>query len=220
MKALCDAGILISLSSSSLMDIVSFLSDHNLEFIISPGVKDEVITKPINDELKEYYLSAVRIKKCIKDGDIDIAEFDLDTEEIMRYANNMFYVRGEPLKLIHKGESELLVLAQKLGLEHLLVDERTTRLLIEGPNLLRKHLEDEFGVNVMVEESSFRELTSRISFLRPVRSSELIFLAYEKGYFQSFGEFEEEALEAALYRVKYSGCSISFDEIEQLINSK
>jgi hypothetical protein len=43
-------------------------------------------------------------------------------------------------------------------------------------------------------------------------------LAYEKGYFKSFGRLQTEALEAALYKVKYSGCSISFDEIMDYVS--
>ena len=38
-------------------------------------------------------------------------------------------------------------------------------------------------------------------------------LAYEEGFFNSFDKLQREALEAALYKMKYSGCSISFDEI-------
>ena len=111
----------------------------------------------------------------------------------------------------------MLALAPALGIENLLVDERTVRILIEAPFELKQHLESEFQVNVMVNKSSFRDLASKLSTLKVLRSSELVMLAYERGYFKNFTTLQKEALEAALYKMKYSGCSISFDEIHEYI---
>jgi hypothetical protein len=167
--------------------------------------------------LRKHLFSAVRIKDAIEDGVIVVVDAKVEDEarRLMNSANNLFYIQGKPIHLIHSGESEMLVLAPRLGIENLLIDERTTRVLIEAPFKLKEHLESEFQVNVMVNKNSFREFSSRVSALKVIRSSELVMLAYECGYFKNFTKLQKEALESALYKMKYSGCSISFDEIHE-----
>jgi len=67
---------------------------------------------------------------------------------------------------------------------------------------------------------------SKISFrpapantgIRFFRSSELLLLAYEKGYFADYGKLKEDAIEASLYKLKYSGCAVGFGEISDYIS--
>jgi hypothetical protein len=91
-------------------------------------------------------------------------------------------------------------------------------MLIEAPFRLKEHLEGEFHVNVMINKKNLKELTSEISQLHALRTSELVMLSYENGYFKNFEDLDINALEAALYKVKYSGCSISFKEIKQYLS--
>ncbi len=213
---LCDSGVLISLTSGCLDDILYFFAEHhNMRFVIPPSVEYESVTRPLQSDLRKHLFSAIRIKDMIEDGIVVVvdAKVEEQTKRLMNAANNMFYVKGKPLKLIQLGESEMLALALELGIENILIDERTTRMLIEAPFRLKEHLESEFNVNVMINKNSFRELSSKISGLKALRSSELVMLGYENGYFKSFDKLQREALEAALYKMKFSGCSISFDEI-------
>lgn len=217
-EILCDSGSLISLTSSCLDNILYFFAENaGLKFVIPPSVQYETVTRPMESNLRKYLFSAIRIKDAIEDGVVVVVDEKVENEakRIMDSANSMFYIKGSPLRLIQFGESEMLALAKELGVGHILLDERTARLLIEAPFKLKEHLEVEFKINVMVNKSSYRELSSRISHLSAIRSSELVMLAYEKGYFKSFVNLQEEALEAALYKIKFSGCSISFDEINQ-----
>jgi hypothetical protein len=218
---LCDSGVLISLTAGCLDNILYFFAEHHkMRFVIPPSVEYESVTKPLQSDLRKHLFSAVRIKDAIDDGVVVVVDADVEnqTRKIMNSANNLFYVKGKPLHLIHQGESEMLALAIELGIENILIDERTTRMLIEAPFKLKEHLESEFNVNVMVNKNSFRELSSQISSLKALRSSELVMLAYENGYFKSFSHLQREALEAALYKMKFSGCSISFDEIQNYMN--
>ena len=48
---------------------------------------------------------------------------------------------------------------------------------------------------------------------RFIRSSELVYVAYKKGFIKLN---DKRALEALLYATKYKGCAISWEEIEQL----
>ena len=171
----------------------------------------------MKSNLRQHLFSAVRIRDAIDDGVITVVDAKVadKTRRIMNMANNMFYIKGRPLRLIHHGESEILALSKKLGIENILIDERTTRMLIEAPFSLKEHLEEEFRVNVMVDKKKFKELTSEISSIQAIRSSELVMLAYENGYFRRFEKIQKKAVEAALYKMKYSGCSIGFDEINE-----
>lgn len=213
---LCDSGVLISLTSGCLDGLLYFFAEHhNMRFVIPPSVEYESVTRPLQSDLKKHLFSAIRIKDMIEDGIVVVvdAKVDEQTRRLMNAANNMFYVKGKPIRLIQLGESEMLALAVELGIENILIDERTARMLIEAPFRLKEHLESEFDVNVMVNKNNFRELASRISGLKALRSSELVMLGYESGFFKNFDHLQREAVEAALYKMKFSGCSISFDEI-------
>jgi hypothetical protein len=213
---LCDSGVLISLTAGCLDNILYFFAEnHDMRFVIPPSVEYESVTRPLQSDLKKHLFSAIRIKDMIEDGVVVVVDAKVEdqTRKLMNAANNMFYVKGKPLRLIQLGESEMLALAGELGIDNILIDERTTRMLIEAPFRLKEHLENEFSVNVMVNKGNFRELTSKISNLKALRSSELVMLGYENGFFKNFNGLQREALEAALYKMKFSGCSISFDEI-------
>ena len=213
---LCDSGVLISLTAGCLDRMIYFFAEsQKVRFIIPPSVEYETVTKPMQANLRKHLFSAIRIKDMIEDGVVSVvdAKLERETNKIMSCANNLFYIKGSPIRLMQYGESEMLALGDELGIDYILIDERTTRLLIEAPFHLKQHLETEFQTNVMVNKGNFKELASRISCFKALRSSELVMLAYEKGYFKNFNGLEKQALEAALYKMKYSGCSISFDEI-------
>jgi len=217
---ICDSGALISLTSSCLDNLLHFFAEKNdVSFIIPPSVEYETVKRPIKSRLRKYLFSAIRIKDAIDDGVVVVvdAKVEAKAKRIMYLANNLFFIKGKPLRLIQFGESEMLALAKELGIEYILIDERTTRMLIEAPPRLKEHLEDEFRVNVMVNKKNYKELVAEISPLKALRSSELVMLAYERGYFNKFQNMQKEAVKAALYKMKYSGCSIGFDEIKQYL---
>jgi len=217
---LCDAGSFISLTSTCMEQLIYFFAEkHNVRFVIPPSVEQEAVSRPINRGMKKYLFSALRIKDLINDGVVSISDVKASEEakQIMQYANNLFFVRGKPIQLVHMGEAEMLSVAKKLGIEYILIDERTTRMLIESPFSIKKHLEKEFHTNVMLNKKNLQALSKELNGMHALRSSELIILAYEKGFFKRFQGFEKEALKAALYKIKYSGCSIRFNEIDEYL---
>lgn len=217
---ICDSGALISLTSSCLDNLLYYFAEKNdVRFIIPPSVEYETVKRPIKSRLRKYLFSAIRIKDAIDDGVVVVvdARVEAKAKRIMYLANNLFFIKGKPLRLIQIGESEMLALAKELGIEYILIDERTTRMLMEAPPRLKEHLAKEFRVNVMVNKKNYKELVAEISPLRALRSSELVMLAYEKGYFRKFQNMQKEAVKAALYKMKYSGCSIGFGEIKEYL---
>jgi len=217
----CDSGSLISLSTSCLTELVEFFSKHtDVKFVIPPAVREEAVDYPIRRGIKKYLYSALKINHLIDEGLLTTVEdpgISVETNKIMNLANNMFFIRGKPLRMIQAGESEMLVLARDVGINYLLVDERTTRMLIEAPFRLKEHLEKEFGINVMLNKTNFAAFRDMFGSMNVIRSSELVMLANDYGYFRKFGNKDKQVLEAALYRIKFAGCSISFDEIREYV---
>ena len=222
---ICDSSSLISITDACLDTIFPYLTNRfKLKFIVPPSVEYETVTHPLAANLKQYAFSALKIKHAIyknnlskwEEPSIDIKQ---KTEEILKIANNMFYLNGKPLRLIHLGETEALAMAKMYDLNHLLIDERTTRMLIEAPFKLKEHLEDEFKLNIMVGRDNLQKFTEIARGIQCIRSRELLILAYENGYFDDYKEMKTEIIEAYLYKIKLSGCSIRFDEISEFVKS-
>jgi hypothetical protein len=217
---LCDSGSFISLTTACLDPILYFLSEKfKVKFVIPTVVRQETVDYPLQKGLKQYAFSAIKIKEALKDGVISAVDMDVtsQTQRILRMANGIFYAQGRPLQLIQHGEAEMLALARALDIKDILIDERTTRMLIESPFSMKDHLAEEFGVNIMLDRKALLEFGSLTKGMTSLRSSELVMVAYENGYFDHFDELKHEALSAALYKIRFSGCSIRFDEIEEYV---
>jgi len=218
----CDSGSLITLTSSCLDRLLYFFTEkQHMRFMIPPAVEYETVGRVLDENIRKHMYSALRIRQAIEDGILVRApgDYSIAGKRLMDWANNLFYIKGKPMMLIQRGEAEMLALSRASQVDYLLMDERTTRMLIEAPIRLKTHLENEFGVHAMVNKENLRQLTSEISNLRTLRSSELAMLAFEKGYFDVSDNRKNEMLEAALYKMKYSGCSISFDDIKSYMDS-
>lgn len=214
----CDASSLISLTDSCFIHAIYFLKKkHKGKFLIPPSVERECIDSPMM--LRQHAIYALRLKRAVMEGIISAVPLAdrKKVQEIRWVANNTFYAGGTPLRLLHEGEAEMLALSRETGVDNLLVDERTTRMLIEDPELLRSHLEHEFGRPIAADETNLSSFARFTKGMRLFRSSELLLLAYERGYFADYGELEQEAIEAALYRLKYSGCAIGMREIDEYV---
>jgi hypothetical protein len=216
---LCDSSSLISLTDTCLESVLRFFHRSNVFFIIPPSVEYEIITKPLQMKMKAYQFSAMRLKKLMEDEVLMKveAETDAPAKEILQLTNSIFFARGKPLHMVDMGEAEMIALAKNLRITTLLMDERTTRMLVEAPFEIKDHLEEELKVNIMVNSNNLQRFSDIVSGMRVIRSSELVAVAYEKGYFDNFGNEKKKMLESALYKTKFSGCSIRFDEVDDLL---
>ncbi len=211
-KLVCDSGPLISFSDTCLINIVSFLRQRGAEFIIPRSVEQEIVSTPIN--IRRYQFSAVRLHKAIDDGDLKIVDADQQlVESISNAANSVFSVRGNQLKILHAGEVACLAVYRKFNCSVLVIDEKTTRLLIEDPELLREKISDEYSAKVIVNQKSLDEFTSLMKGVQILRSSDLAAIAAKRGYFNSFGKHSGQAFRAAIYALKQAGCSLSEKEV-------
>lgn len=212
---ICDSSALISLTDSCFVRALYFLKRRfSGKFFIPPSVEEECVGRP--RRLMQHAMHALRLRRAINDGIIEVVGSPdrKSTNEVRFLANNTFFAGGTPIRLLHEGESEVLSLAEELSVNCILMDERTTRMLVESPEALRTLLSRELKREITVDEgnlSSFLRFTKGFTFFR---SSELLLLASEKGFFSDYGELEQEAVEAALYKLKFAGCAVGFTEIE------
>ena len=219
---LCDSSSLISFTGSCLENIIYFLHEKlGVKFLIPPSVLGEAVVRPLSLKTKAYRFSALRIKDMVEDGVVNVVDVDVmdETESLMQTANSIFFARGKPVHLIDLGETEMLAAARSLGVKNILMDERTTRMLMEGPLPFKNHLSKELRVNIMTKNPNMKKFHDFTKGMEVIRSCDALVVAYENGFFKPFGKLEKDAAEAALYKIKFSGCSISFDEIEEYVGS-
>ncbi len=194
-------------------------SKSGLKGVISSGVEAESIITPLR--VKRFELNAVRIRHGVEDGWLETIEmkkeWNLEVKEVMEKANSSFLGPRGPLTLVHLGEVEALVLAEKLGARIIAIDERTTRMLIEEPEKLRRLIGRRQHSRISRNKQLSDSISKRFSSLRFVRSSELAALAFEKGFLREEIGSGKKALEAALYSLRYSGCALASSEIESFL---
>lgn len=218
---ICDSSALISLTDSCFVHVLYFLKKRfSGKFIIPPSVEYECVEHP--RKMMAHAMHALRLRRAINDGVIEVASAPerRDCQEARFLANSIYYADGTPVQLLHEGESEVLALSFEAGIQNILIDERTTRMMAESPEELSSLLKRELHRNITINEENASSFSRLVRGMRFFRSSELILLAAEKGFFEDYGELEREAIEAALYKLKYAGCAVGFGEIEAYLGRK
>lgn len=219
MKIVFDTGVLISFSQTCLLPAFSNIRNDVGEFVITTGVKFECIDRVRNN--MRFKLSSLRINDQLNEFIFTVykgdKELDNKTKEILNLTNSIYLINGNPLHIVDFGEAESMALLAITKAHCLAVDERTTRFLIEDPNSLleilrRKHSNKRIEF-VKERYDKFKEL---IDSPTVVRSVDLLAYAYEKNLLAGIIT-SKEYLKSALYSLKFNGCSVSFEEIEDYL---
>lgn len=216
-----DSGTLISFSMNGLLDVLKDLKGiFNGKFLITEGVKKEVIDKPLT--IKRFELEALKIKQLLGEGVLELPdsvgigndEINRGAEEILDVANKTFIGGGKDITIIHFGEAESLSLSKiltKKGIDNVIaIDERTTRVLVEKPENLKKIL----GKKLHIQINSKNENYNFFKGYKIIRSPELAYVAYKKGLVKIQ---DPMLLDALLYAMKFKGAAISGDEIREIL---
>lgn len=220
-----DAGPLINFSMNGMLHILEKLhKEFQGEFLITKEVKGEIIDRPLN--IKRFELGALRLQQLFKKGIIkhanlskkEIEELRKVRDNFMQTANNLFKTKKRDVHLLDKGECAALalstILKRKLGAGGrdnipLVVDERTTRMLCENPENLRKLMEKKLHTPIKANPNNYQVFQG----FKIIRSTELAYIAYKKGLVELK---DPKILGAMLYGLKFKGCSISEEEVEKL----
>ncbi|MBU0762137.1 MAG: hypothetical protein KKD39_03865 [Candidatus Altiarchaeota archaeon] len=212
-----DSGSIISLAMNCLCPLMGMMGK---QFVITPKVYQEIIEKP--SEGKRFALESIRINRLISSGVINIMKPAGGLgDEIAQVANKIYELKGKPLSIIHPAESEVIAVASEIDASAVMIDERTTRLLIENPWSLRDLLAHRNKETIKVDKKQLKRLQDLMPQIPLIRSAELVAVAYEKGYLtQLYGIDDKKLLEASLTALKYSGCSITWEEIDEYLREE
>jgi len=186
----------------------------NGTFFITEDVKYEVIDKPLQE--KRFMLEALFIKKLLENGTLELYKDSSlkDKSRLGHIANSTFVSNGEYIRILHSGETSCLALYNELRIEKkaIVVDERTTRVLVESPGNLRRLLESKLHRKIHAIEKNYNSFKN----MNLIRSSELALMALKFGFIDLPGK-KQDIIRAILYASKFNGCAISNQEIESLI---
>ena len=215
MNFVADSSTLIALAETGTLDALAFLKKQNgARFFVPPAVVFESIEHP--EQIQRFAFSAFRIEKALKDGWIERTPSRTapsKTQEILQYANAVFSVNGQNLKVLHQGEAEALAAYKEMQSNAILVDEKTTRLFIEDAGLLQQSLEQEYRGRIKINQKALDALKRMLQGMNAIRSTEILAIAFEHGYFDGFGPNADAAFHSALYAVRNAGCSITTHEL-------
>lgn len=211
---------MIVVDSSSIISLAvncmcSVLEQFDAGFAVTPKVYDEIVSRPSQN--KRFALESMRIRRLLSSGVIVVQSPKTGlSDDILSASNRIYSIRGRDLKIIHPAESEAIGLAGEIGAKALMIDERTTRLLVEDPFELQELLSYRNKTEVKVNESWLRRLKEIMPPMPILRSAEIVAIAYEKGFLTRMHDVEDKTvLEAALSALKFSGCAITWEEIEE-----
>ena len=213
MRIPCDSSSLISLSDNCLLRI---LENSKKKFVIPKRVKMEIFDAPFST--KRFKLRAIQINSYLKRGVLEVIDDPFIheyAEKITDLANSLLSYSGDYIKIIHQGEAEVIACAKHLNEGTVVIDERTSRHLIEDTDLLKRYMESRTGLRLEMNGTAQKKLAKELDGISVIRSAEIFAYAYEKQIFPQYSS--KGALEAGLYALKFSGCSITDEEIKDYI---
>ncbi|MEM4336398.1 MAG: hypothetical protein QXG86_00125 [Candidatus Woesearchaeota archaeon] len=218
-----DAGPIISLSTNNLLWILEDLKNiYKGKFYFSGSVKNELIDVPY--KIKKFKFEAIQIMKAVERGIFEVIPQEKTSqlaEQLLEIANGVYSVQGTKIKIVHKGEIDTIAGAKLMGSEAVVIDERTTRMLIENPYELKNLLGSKLHKKIRVDEENLKKLRDAVEGIKIIRSAELVVVAYEKGLIEQYlprvPEAKKELLDGILWGVKLNGCALSREEIDKII---
>ncbi len=223
-----DSGPIISFSTNNLLWLLEPLQKQfGGDFYITRGVYSELVERPLNT--KKYKFEALQILPYINEGILKMINGSVvrpKAEKILDLANSIFKARGNWIQMVHRTEMEVIAAAIQLGSSAIVVDERATRLLIENPRRLIDWFRKRLHTNVSIDQENLSEFRKEVGKIKVIRSVELATIAYELGLFSRYMYKEEEKvvpqlrktlLEGVLWGIKLNGCSISREEIDDIV---
>ncbi|MCX6707139.1 MAG: hypothetical protein NT001_03280 [Candidatus Woesearchaeota archaeon] len=218
-----DTGPIISLATNNLLWILEPLEKaFGGDFLMPPGVRKELIDNPLRS--KRFKFEAMQALNLVNNGVLKIVDdssLNSEIEELMDIANKIFRAKGNWMQIVHYGEIGAIAVAMMMGSSAMVIDERTTRMLIEDPDSLRKMMEKKLHTKVEMNKDNLNEFGKRTKGIKMIRSTELAMMAYEKGLLDRFlpniPQARKELIDGVLWGIKLNGCSISEMEIDRII---
>lgn len=218
-----DAGGIISLAINDLLWLLEPLKKRfGGEFYISNFIKKEVVDKPL--ATKRFKFEALKVLHYINNRTLNIVgneKVKEKTELLLNLANNSFIAHSQPINIVHYGEISGISTYIFNNSDAYVVDERTTRILIENPKKLKNILRHTLHTDIRIDYNKLKEFQKLTKNIKIIRSVELATIAYELGlldkYLTKIPNPRQTLLDSVLWGVKLNGCAVSKREIEQIL---
>ncbi len=221
-----DAGSVISLATNNLLWLLPPLKERfGGSFFITRSVEGEIVTKPM--QTRKFKFEAIQIRHLIATGTLEVVdspEIDGIASHLLELANNLFMCKGQAIHIVHSGETGSLATVIHAKASALVIDERTTRQLIEDPRQIAHRMRIKFHKPVHTSKKHENQLRYELRNVNVIRSIELVCVAYEIGlldhYIENIGDElqgRRDLLDAVLWGMKLNGCSVSQEEIEEIL---
>ena len=224
MKSLVfDAGPVISMAMNNLLWVLEPLKKKfNGKFCITEAVRKELVDRPL--ETKKFKFEAIQVERLIENGVLDIIDNDFireKTPKLLNTANEIFEAYNNYIKIVHYAEISVIAAAVSLNAEAIVIDEKTTRFLMENPRMIVEILKKTLHTPIGINENNLKEFNKATINLKAIRSIEIVAVAYELGlldnYITKLPDARKNLLESVLWGVKLNGCAVSKEEIEQIV---
>jgi len=178
-----DTGPIISLATNNLLWLLEKLKErYNGDFLIPREVEIELVKNPI--ETKRFKLEALQVNREINKGNLKVIEdpkIQSIKQELLSLINNCFIARNTPIRIVHEGEMAAVAAALTNNSDAIVIDERTTRELIENPEGLASLMSRKLHTKVNINMPSLSKIKAKLRGLRVIRSIELAMIGYELG---------------------------------------
>lgn len=224
MKSLIfDAGPIISLATNNLLWILEPLKGRfNGKFYITNAVRQELVDKPL--ETKKFKFEAIQVERLIENGVLETIDNNFIREKtpgLLNTANEIFTAYNNYIRIVHYAEMSVIAAAISINADAIVLDEKTTRFLIENPKMIMEILKKTLHMPISINESNLKEFNNTVEGIKTIRSIELVTIAYEHGLLESYvtkiPDARKNLLESVLWGVKLNGCAVSKEEIEQIV---
>ncbi len=223
-----DTGPIISLTMNNMLWLLEPLkSRFGGEFYITSGVKEELIDRPFHT--KKFKFESLQVLQYVSKDVLKVLaneEIRPKAEQLLELANHCFKARGQFITIVHLGEMEALAAALLLDAEAIVVDERTTRYLIDKPEMLADRMRQKLHTKIHVDRQNLQKLKEELKGINVIRSVELVTIAYEHGLLDFYitekekkvlPDVKRSILESALWVLKLTGCAVSDTEINDIL---
>ncbi len=221
-----DTGPVISLATNNLLWLLGKLKErYDGDFLIPNEVELELVKNSL--KIKRFELEALQVNSEIRKGVLKVvndSRIEAIKMKLSSIANNCFKARGVPLKIVHEGEMGAVAAAIVYNSDAIVIDERTTRELIENPEKLAQLMSRKLETKVEFNMECIKEIRSMIGGLKVIRSVELAIAGYELGWFDDLLTQDRDArkilIEAILWGIKIRGAAISQEEIDKIVRTE
>lgn len=216
MNLIFDSSALISIGNNGLEYLFEEFKKRNpnINLYLMQSVYDETIA--IKDKVIRFGWLSVKYEKLIAKKILEVVlpqKTDL-ISNLEKTCNSIFFTKHGKLEILQAGELESVAYTKEKN-AILVIDEITTRWLLENPYKLHNLMESRYKEKVSIDKKILERASLDLNGIKVVRSIDLIAFFIDRGYFDDFKNLDYKR--ALMYAIKNGGCSTTYEEIDSYL---